>query len=345
MSTLFPETLPDYILPPFETLLIKGDYHPSAPIHLCLSHTQARPHSRALLLTPSRATFKRALQEHHDDWLSTHSGHGRMMEVSRRIDVFYPPSPAHLALMLFMLRVNGSEKATDAEMRFVVRGTPVLLVLLEPSAYFSDATKSYTVSSYLTMITQTLACLAYLSGELSENVSFALFDSGLDQLKLPVLPGLPQSVREQEEEDAAHSPRVEPVAALVQKYFQWVGVFDRVPSNEEMDTSDTVRAHRLRLYALGGHTNATPAESSNFLDNILTPGSSLNPTFLLIVDAAFTFLLLVFIMLAYLTGGSIHVFALMGIEFCLWASVKWFVNELKNAPVIEPETAESKKDL
>ncbi|KAF7981584.1 hypothetical protein HWV62_7802 [Athelia sp. TMB] len=89
----------------------------------------------------------------------------------------------------------------------------------------------------------------------------------------------------------------------------------------------------------------TPVQSSNFLDNILTPGSSLDPRFLLIVDGAFTFLLVVFITLAFLTGGNIHVFGLMGIEFCLWASVKWFVNELKNTPPVEQDTAESKKDL
>lgn len=62
---------------------------------------------------------------------------------------------------------------------------------------------------------------------------------------------------------------------------------------------------------------------NSFFDQILEPGSSLHPTFLLIVDAAFTVLLLVFIVLAVLTGGNLHVFALMAIELGLWASVKW----------------------
>lgn len=72
-------------------------------------------------------------------------------------------------------------------------------------------------------------------------------------------------------------------------------------------------------------TPDAPDEES-FLANILKPGSSLNPTFLFIVDGAFTFLLLVFITLAFLTSGNIHIFVLMGIELALWASVKWCVN-------------------
>ncbi|CAA7260154.1 unnamed protein product [Cyclocybe aegerita] len=44
-----------------------------------------------------------------------------------------------------------------------------------------------------------------------------------------------------------------------------------------------------------------------------------------------------------LTPGSIHVFALMAIELCLWASVKWFVSELKKVPVqVEAEQDEGK---
>lgn len=49
----------------------------------------------------------------------------------------------------------------------------------------------------------------------------------------------------------------------------------------------------------------------------------MHPTFLLIVDGAFTFLFVVFIALAFMTAGNIHIFAMMGIELALWASVKW----------------------
>ena len=72
-------------------------------------------------------------------------------------------------------------------------------------------------------------------------------------------------------------------------------------------------------------TEGSPPDDS-FIANILKPGSSLHPTFLLIVDGAFSFLLFVFIILAFLTAGNIHIFALIGIEMALWASVKWYVN-------------------
>jgi uncharacterized membrane protein len=69
--------------------------------------------------------------------------------------------------------------------------------------------------------------------------------------------------------------------------------------------------------------SSTPSTAESFFADILKPGSSLNPTFLLIVDSAFTFLLVVFIGLAFMTAGNMHIFALMGIELALWASVKW----------------------
>lgn len=70
-------------------------------------------------------------------------------------------------------------------------------------------------------------------------------------------------------------------------------------------------------------TSADSASDDSFIANILQPGSSLNPTFLLIVDGAFAFLLFVFIMLAFLTAGNIHILVMMGIELALWGSVKW----------------------
>jgi hypothetical protein len=64
-------------------------------------------------------------------------------------------------------------------------------------------------------------------------------------------------------------------------------------------------------------------EQIGFIGTILQPGSSLNPIFLHILDGAFVALFLVFIMLAVMTSGNPHIFALMFIELALWASVKW----------------------
>ena len=62
------------------------------------------------------------------------------------------------------------------------------------------------------------------------------------------------------------------------------------------------------------------------LTNILIPGSSLDPTFILIVDATLSALLAVLLGLAYLTSGNGHIYALIGIELGLWCSVKWSVH-------------------
>lgn len=66
--------------------------------------------------------------------------------------------------------------------------------------------------------------------------------------------------------------------------------------------------------------------NESFFSNILKPGSSLNPTFLAILDGAFICLFFVLVVLAYLTSGNLHIFALLVIELGLWASVKWYTN-------------------
>ncbi|KAH7887900.1 hypothetical protein F5I97DRAFT_1863980 [Phlebopus sp. FC_14] len=74
------------------------------------------------------------------------------------------------------------------------------------------------------------------------------------------------------------------------------------------------------------------SDAPSLFSFVLEPGSSLHPTFLLAVDCAFTVLFLVFVCSAYLTKGNVHFFVLMGIELALWASVKWFVQELGKLP-------------
>ncbi|KAJ7507544.1 hypothetical protein B0H11DRAFT_1967607 [Mycena galericulata] len=85
------------------------------------------------------------------------------------------------------------------------------------------------------------------------------------------------------------------------------------------------------------------ADSASFFSDILKPGSSLHPQFLFVLDLAFASLLCILVALAFLTSGNLHFFALIAIELGLWASVKWFVNELQNTPMA-PEESESKKD-
>jgi hypothetical protein len=90
MTTVFP--LPSPTLPNFTTLLLKGPYHASAPIHLCLTHLANRPESRAVLLTPSRENFVAALRDFNDDWLNECGGYGAVSQVLSRVDVLFVES-------------------------------------------------------------------------------------------------------------------------------------------------------------------------------------------------------------------------------------------------------------
>ena len=83
MSSLFPPPGPQ--LASFKTLLVKGKYHPSAPIHLSLSHIARSNDSEAIIITPSRKKITAALQEYNDDWLAVNSGLGAITCISPRV--------------------------------------------------------------------------------------------------------------------------------------------------------------------------------------------------------------------------------------------------------------------
>ncbi|CAE6422592.1 unnamed protein product [Rhizoctonia solani] len=72
---------------------------------------------------------------------------------------------------------------------------------------------------------------------------------------------------------------------------------------------------------------------------VLKPGSSRHPVFLMIVDGALALLLSVLLSLVYLTKGNVHVIALIVIELCLWGSIKWFLQELRKVHAQEQEQA------
>ncbi|KAH9843700.1 uncharacterized protein C8Q71DRAFT_10680 [Rhodofomes roseus] len=80
-------------------------------------------------------------------------------------------------------------------------------------------------------------------------------------------------------------------------------------------------------------------------NTLLAPGSSLHPTLLLLLDAAFVALFLVFLSLAILTRGNVHLLVLMVIEVALWGSVKWFVYELQKAQPVEKGDAAPSVEL
>src|SRR6266852_4633965 len=84
---------------------------------------------------------------------------------------------------------------------------------------------------------------------------------------------------------------------------------------------------------LGDPRSESPSRSvvdndndSDFLSNILTPGSSLNPSFLLVVDVVLALLSLTLGSLAIATGGNVHLIALLFIALSLWLRSRWLVD-------------------
>jgi len=82
MARMFPSC--DPCLPHYRSLLVQGDYHPSAPIHMCLSVPTG---SRALLLSSSRKVLIHSIGEHNSEWLHINSGTGNTCRSSSKVDV------------------------------------------------------------------------------------------------------------------------------------------------------------------------------------------------------------------------------------------------------------------
>ncbi|KAH9062206.1 hypothetical protein EDB87DRAFT_326171 [Lactarius vividus] len=236
MTTLFP--LPSPALPEFTTLLLKGPFHASAPIHLCLTHLANRPGTCAVLLTPSRDNFVAALRDLNDDWLNECGGFGAVYEVLSRVEVFYAPTPSHASLALSMLRVAHPEKPPSQ----LEISSPCLVLLHELSSYFLDGDGLHNVASYLSVVAHALTTLKSLSEHESRpRVSLVVMDSKLDSLSLPVLR---PSIHAPEVELGGQSDPPYCVGFLVDRYFEWVGTFESKDTSPSQPGSLT---HTLRL--------------------------------------------------------------------------------------------------
>jgi len=77
-------------LPFSKSLLIKGDYHPSAPIHFCISHlSRANAEGTAVFITSSRDSFVQTLVAHNDRWLGKYGGSGEVATKLSRVKVLF----------------------------------------------------------------------------------------------------------------------------------------------------------------------------------------------------------------------------------------------------------------
>ncbi|KAF7301941.1 hypothetical protein MIND_00760200 [Mycena indigotica] len=261
--SLFPSGAgPTLALPEFKSIAIKGPYHASAPIYLALSVAEKYPDTRIVMITPSRDALSAALQEHKDSWMIENAGNGSVLEFADCTVVYYPPTPAHFSYLVSSLSTN----VEGSDPKAILYRPPSLMVLIELSAYFMLDVEAdpdhhqWTLSSYLTLVARSLAAVAVLSSSADvrkhpSELSLALFDSNLDNLRLPVL--------KQPLADLGRSPstvRKEVVARYVQKYFELFAVVEEdddvnlTPSQEadaEIQEAGRQRWNRMRIYGQG----------------------------------------------------------------------------------------------
>ena len=77
-------------LPLAQTLLVKGDYHPSAPIHFCISHlSRDNAEGTAVFITPSKEAFVKTLVTYNDRWLGKYGGSGEVAAKLSRVKVLF----------------------------------------------------------------------------------------------------------------------------------------------------------------------------------------------------------------------------------------------------------------
>lgn len=145
--------------------------------------------------------------------------------------MLYPPSPAHLTFLLSLFH----EALFDNEQDFVhlkttFASTPSLIVLCEPSCFFREDQEA-TLSSYLTLLLHASSTVSSLSAQSGRTTALAVFDSGLENLRMPLLrvpspdPDAPEGTQHVVKD--VH----ESVASLAQQYFEWVGTVDEEDSS------------------------------------------------------------------------------------------------------------------
>ncbi|KAF9481965.1 hypothetical protein BDN70DRAFT_991458 [Pholiota conissans] len=250
--SLFPEPAPS--LPPFSSLLIAGPYHPSAPVHLAF--TSAGPKSPVLLLCPDRAKFNEEMVQFNDHWLNSQSGTGKNSKLTSYVSILYPPTPVHLSLLLSMFHVPGSENVQpESTPKTALAIPPNLVILADLSRYFLDVPESSsnppTLSSYMNLVNRVFVSMLNMTSGDRPTPKFALFDSRLDKFKLP-LTAVPS--RLEDDDDTADQCEAIVVLPLVEKLFEWIGIFEDddsyIPSSQGEESSDELEGARkqLRLY-------------------------------------------------------------------------------------------------
>ncbi|GJE84396.1 hypothetical protein PsYK624_004720 [Phanerochaete sordida] len=251
MATIFPSPAP--ALPDFESLLLKGALHASAPIHFCYSYVLHYDIPKAVLVTPSRERLVRALKQYNDDWVRERGGDGLTCKAASRVDVLYPKTPSHLVFLLTLFHEALGTKEDYLHPKTTFATAPSLIVLHELSSYFLEDPEA-TVSSYLTLIHHALSTVSSLTAQTGKRVALAIIDSGLEDLRLPLVKPV-SLVVDDGAIPAAENSRRESVAYLVQRYFDWTGTIEEditSPSEWQETVITTLHKRCCRFRRAGG---------------------------------------------------------------------------------------------
>lgn len=250
MASFFPPPCPT--LADFQSLLVKGSVHASAPVHFSLSYVLQHDVEKAVVLSPSRAQFTVALKDYRDGWITENGGDGRTNKASSKVDILYPPTSAHVTflLSLFHEALDGKEDFLHPKTTFST--APSLIVLCELSSFFLGD-QDATVSSYLGLISHALSATSALSSQTGKPTALAVFDSGLSDLRLPLVKP-PSSIVDPEfqETQTSQPPAVrrESVAYLVERFFEWTATIeenDADPAVVEGRPATTIKICSCRI--------------------------------------------------------------------------------------------------
>ena len=145
-------------LPSAKTLLVTGCYHPSAPVHFCISHLSNDNDGgdEGVFITPSKQAFVQMLVAYNDRWLGKYGGSGQVAVKLSRVKVLfvaqifwndwpselrdtssYPSTVDQLTVLLSLLH-RSSSTTPELDAKLVLSAPPKFVILHEVSSLLVD---------------------------------------------------------------------------------------------------------------------------------------------------------------------------------------------------------------
>ncbi|KAJ3790554.1 hypothetical protein GGU10DRAFT_371179 [Lentinula aff. detonsa] len=213
MASLFPPGHGPF-LPEFSSLLVQGPYPIDCLVNLALSF----PDRSVIILSScdKENNGNNSLRASLRELKLT----GKISAQADQVRFFYPPTAAHLALLLSTLQVIDTEKPNSVGVHDTSTSSisfphllkppgPALVIIHEPSAYFINATQRppSPSSSYLSLLIRAISLVSRSSA------SLAVFDTHVNDLEMPVHPN-------------SISHHMQAIAPLLANYIELIVHFD-----------------------------------------------------------------------------------------------------------------------